>query len=253
MPPRSHLPHPTARWIRVWRRPPGQCLPTRCAAIGTAREGGRFPRPEPGALQPPRECPDKLHDWILPDVPYVFHLFVGPDDQTTLRAAVAFVDPHIPVDKHAPVTCIPGSDTLDSFWAKLSYLEPVEIFPPGPAPLRARHPDADWNGLPQLCGDDRDKVDMDNALMQVFLDLASAVLANGGHYVLEHPHDPGHPFPSIWACPHISGWLHAHRAHLHHFDACEFMMGDPTKSVRKPTTMASDLEVQALRRCCSHP
>eukprot|EP00971_Amphidinium_carterae_P212248 4212373-Amphidinium_carterae.1 len=61
----------------------------------------------------------------------------------------------------------------------------------------------DWPGLPLFGDADRDKVDTDNQLFEIFITLADSVYDNSGMFILEHPSDPGPPFPSIWACSKV--------------------------------------------------
>eukprot|EP00971_Amphidinium_carterae_P279815 5554495-Amphidinium_carterae.2 len=100
---------------------------------------------------------------------------------------------------HIMTSCLTCSSRIPS--AHMPRMEEFGLFsegqdshPPGPAPLRARQHDYDWNGLPNLPTADAQKILTDNALLQFIMDISSLVHANGGFYAIEHPADPGHPF-----------------------------------------------------------
>eukprot|EP00971_Amphidinium_carterae_P289538 5748897-Amphidinium_carterae.1 len=98
-------------------------------------------------------------------------------------------------------------------WSRLRFRTP------GANPVRARNPAHDWAGLPRLSQTDREKVQTDNLLFEFFFELADEVYKHGGLFFLEHPSDPGAPYPSIWACSKVRAWLNSKGAVLHHFDA----------------------------------
>ena len=114
----------------------------------------------------------------------------------------------------------------------------------GPRPLRDRY-DYAW-GLPNLKPYEQERVREANVLMLNLLCLCEAVAKRGGAYVLEHPDDPGHPYPSIWAIPTMQAMekrVGAVRARIHQ---CAF--GGPTL---KPTCLSGTaLGLLAGVRCC---
>eukprot|EP00971_Amphidinium_carterae_P321037 6381635-Amphidinium_carterae.1 len=200
----------------------------------------------------------------------MLHLYAGAAGHDSLHSAVMLRDVNIPVVEidltrgihHDVLSNLPLQQAIRQHaekgqiravlggpncrtWSRLRFSLP------GPGPLRSRRPPTDWAGLSNLDASDQHKIFTDNALMQFFLDIASLVRDRGGFFVLEHPSDPGPPFPSIWACPKIKEWLEAQRAILHQFDACMYQPEEKAL-VRKPTTMACTLNIPELRLQCNH-
>jgi hypothetical protein len=94
----------------------------------------------------------------------------------------------------------------------------------------------------------QEQVDRANKLLVGCLLILQAVVTGGGQVTLEHPEDPGTPYPSIWAMAYVMEALEKMGCSSITFPQCQW--GSPA---RKLTTLAGNVKgLATFDRPCTH-
>ena len=123
---------------------------------------------------------------------------------------------------------------------------PITGCPFAPRPLRSRT--NVWNGLPGRSRREVEAVATGSYLMLVCIGLLGECSIRGAWTGLEHPADPGTPYPSFIPTVEFQRWVSQHRLVVFELDQC--MFGART---RKPTAIAiTPKHTRHLRKRCRH-
>ncbi|CAK9026865.1 Uncharacterized protein SCF082_LOCUS17697 [Durusdinium trenchii] len=116
----------------------------------------------------------------------------------------------------------------------------------GPRPLRARQ--NPWVALPYCTSKESMSVDIGTALFLITLGLLGEICLRGGWIGLEHPADrKREPYPSFFATPEVSQFMHFFRLFYTELDQC--MYGAISK---KPTGLLQQRGCPSLSMHCTH-
>jgi len=117
--------------------------------------------------------------------------------------------------------------------------------PPGPEPARSRQ--HIW-GLPDLSLSNRKQIDQANKLVWRTIQLCRLIHDAKGVFILEHPEDPGDPFPSIFASPELADLISY--THAISVSCCQCMYGAPSRKAARLVGTAPGLD--RLNAMCIH-